>query len=81
LLGNFSHPLKNDFGGDFPVIQYADDTLVILPVDPTQLEHLMSLLEAFAVSTGLKVNFGKSLLISINVEEHKCPILTNALGC
>jgi hypothetical protein len=33
LLGNFSHPLGPVFGGDFPIIQYVDDTLVILPAE------------------------------------------------
>lgn len=28
-----SHPLDSCFGGDFPIIQYADDTLIILPAE------------------------------------------------
>jgi hypothetical protein len=63
LLGNLSHPLGNDFGGDYPIIQYADDTLVILPVDPTQPTHLKEVLHTFALYTGLNDNFGKSLLV------------------
>jgi retron-type reverse transcriptase len=35
LLGNLSHPLGSDFTGDYLIIQYDDDTLVILPADPT----------------------------------------------
>jgi hypothetical protein len=81
LLGNFSHPLGPDFGGDFPIIQYADDTLVVLPADPTKIAHLKHVLEVFAYSTGLKVNFGKSFLVPINVEESKWPSLTDVLGC
>lgn len=26
------HPLGPTFGGDFPIIQYADDTLIVLPL-------------------------------------------------
>jgi hypothetical protein len=81
LLGNLSHPLGPNFGGSFPIIQYVDDTLVVLPTVPSQIGHLKNVLEDFAYSTGLKVNFGKSFSVSINVEESKWPSLTNALGC
>jgi hypothetical protein len=57
LLGNLTHPLGCDFSGDYPIIQYTDDTLVILPADPTQLSHLKEVLHIFASSAGLKVNF------------------------
>jgi hypothetical protein len=54
LLGNFTHPLGSDFGRDFHIIQYADDTLVILPADCCQLTHLREVLQTFASSMGLK---------------------------
>lgn len=38
-------------------------------------------LQTFATSTGLKVNFAKSFLVPINVEESRLQSLTNALGC
>jgi len=30
--GTLQHPLSDNFGGDFPILQYADDTLLILQV-------------------------------------------------
>jgi hypothetical protein len=45
---------------DFPIIQYADDTLLILPADKDQLKVLKSLLAKFSLSTGLKINYNKS---------------------
>jgi hypothetical protein len=27
------HPLGKDFGLDYPIVQYADDTLIVLPTD------------------------------------------------
>jgi phosphatidylserine decarboxylase len=42
---------------DFPIVKYADDTILIVPVDRNQILHLKGLLQAFANSTGLKVNF------------------------
>jgi hypothetical protein len=31
------HPLSRSFGQDYPIVQYADDTLIILHVDAFQL--------------------------------------------
>jgi hypothetical protein len=53
LLGNFNYPLGSEFGGDFLIVQYADDTLIVLPADPDQLIHLKEVLRTFAISTWL----------------------------
>jgi retron-type reverse transcriptase len=42
---------------DFPIIQYADDTLLIVPADSVQLSVLKEALQDFSSSTSLKVNF------------------------
>jgi hypothetical protein len=65
------HPLSKDFGQDYPNVQYADDTLVILPADAVQLWTLKGLLRSFADSMGLKVSYNKSFLVPINVENEK----------
>jgi hypothetical protein len=52
---------------DFPTVQYADDTLLILQACPMQLLALKDLLQSFAAATGLKVNYDKSCLLPINV--------------
>jgi hypothetical protein len=52
---------------DFPVVQYADDTLLILPADIDQVLALKEILHKFSVSTGLKVNYRKSNMVPINV--------------
>ena len=66
---------------DYPVIQYADDTLIILPADRIQLLALKDMLQVFAQSTSLDVNYHKSFLVPINVD----PIVMNdlfvAFGC
>jgi hypothetical protein len=46
-------PLPNACGADFPVIQYADDTILILEACPRQLFFLKAMLNSFADSTGL----------------------------
>lgn len=69
--GLLQHPLGTNFGGFYPIVQYADDTLLIMPADARQLICLKGLLRSFADSTGLKVNYKKSQLVPINVSEEK----------
>lgn len=52
---------------DFPIVQYADDTLMIMQADARQLVFLKALLHSFAESTSLKVNYRKSQMLPINV--------------
>jgi hypothetical protein len=65
---------------DFPMIQYADDTLIIAEGDANQLFFLKSLLNSFSLSTGLKVNFNKSMMVPINVSEEKLNLLAATFG-
>lgn len=60
-------PMQQDY--DFPVIQYADDTLIITEGDPRQLFFLKTVLQNFSESTGLKVNYSKSMMIAINLSD------------
>jgi hypothetical protein len=62
-------------------VQYADDTLIIMPAEAKQLFFLKGLLHTFACSTSHKVNFCKSFLIPINVLDEKNLILAGTLGC
>jgi hypothetical protein len=57
--GILNHPLSDNFGDHFPIIQYVDDTLLILPRDARILFNLMGLLRPFSDSTVLHVNFNK----------------------
>jgi hypothetical protein len=56
-LGVLKHPVSEEFGGDYPIIQYADDTLLIVPADANILFNMKGLLRSFSDSTGLHVNF------------------------
>lgn len=80
-LGIIKHPLSDDFGGDFPIIQYADDTLLILPADALTLFNFKGLLRSFSDSSGLKVNFHKSSLVPINLSPEETLHLVNTFGC
>lgn len=78
--GLFRLPIPGRDLENFPIIQYADDTLLFLQADTRQLLCLKTLLQSFTQSTGLKVNFHKSCLILINVPQ-KVPLLTGVFGC
>lgn len=66
---------------DFPIVQYADDTLLLLQADARQLVFLKALLHSFAESTGLHVNYRKSQMYSINVPQDKMIRLAGTFGC
>jgi hypothetical protein len=74
-------PLAANCGQDFPIIQYADDTLLIMEACPKQLFFLRAVLNSFATSTGLKVNYNKSSMYPINVCSAKMEILARTLNC
>jgi hypothetical protein len=59
-LGTLQLPIPaNDMAG-FPTIQYADDTIILMKADKRQLLCLKAILETFAQSADLRVNFNKS---------------------
>ena len=66
---------------DYPVIQYANHTLLIMQADARQLFFLKALLRSFSDSTGLKVNYSKSQMLPINVSQDRMQILANTFGC
>ena len=62
------------------ITQYADDTLLIMQAEAQQLFFLKALLNSFADSTGLKVNYRKYQMISINVDDCKMQRLAGTIG-
>ena len=67
--------------GKYPVVQYADDTLVVLPADPVQLQTCKELLDLFASITGLKDNYHKSNMTPINISEDEATSLAQLMDC
>jgi hypothetical protein len=65
----------------FPIVQYADDTLLILEECPFQFAALKNLLQTFAAATGIKVNYSKSCLLPINVSYQAPSFLANTFDC
>jgi hypothetical protein len=78
--GLLSLPMNLLHDQDFPVLQYADDTLIFMQGDARQLFFLKAILNSFAESSRLKVNYSKSMMVLINVSEEKMNILANTFG-
>ena len=78
-LLSLSVPLNHS--QDFPILPYADDTLIIMEAKYDQLAALKDVLRLFSLSTGLKVNFSKSLLVPINMTTKSAHLLAQSFGC
>jgi hypothetical protein len=74
-------PISVGYTQNFPIIQYADDTLLIMEACPKQLLALNALLNTFASSTWLKVNYTKSIMVPINISDDKLQHLASTFHC
>ena len=79
--GEIKLPVEYPGAKRSPTIQYAGDTLIIMPADPTQLMKLREILEIFSSFTGLKVNYSKSSIVPINIRDTIAYDLANIIGC
>ena len=69
--GLLSLPIPLNHSQDFPILQYADDTLIIMEAKLDQLAALQDILRLFSLFIDLKVNFSKSMLVPINLSEEQ----------
>ncbi|XP_020174866.1 uncharacterized protein [Aegilops tauschii subsp. strangulata] len=67
--------------GDYPVIQYADDTILVMPADEIQAETIKSILQDYVSSVRLRINFQKSTLIIVNTAADTTSHLAQVFGC
>jgi hypothetical protein len=79
--GSLTLPLPLRCGTGFSIVQYADDTLLFLEACPRQLMTLKGLLNTFVASTCLRVDYQKSNIYPINVDQHKMEMLAQTFGC
>jgi hypothetical protein len=63
------------------ILQYADDTLILFRADIAAAKRLRSILDMFATATGLVINFHKSTLIAMHVDDDTVAAVRDALGC
>lgn len=75
------HPLPSTSNLEFLVIQYADDTILILPAEHNQVMQVNNILKHYVAQTGLKINYSKYVLVPLNVQEENLAGLLRDLGC
>jgi hypothetical protein len=75
-------PFKVGRGGmPVSILQYADDTLCIGTASVENLWALKAILRGFEMTSGLRVNFGKSCLVGINVPNDFMCMASDSLNC
>jgi hypothetical protein len=73
------HPIVQQ--GRCPVLQYADDTLLLVRGEPSDIARLRTLLDEFASTTGLLINYNKSTAVQIHMDEDTVAHFISILGC
>jgi hypothetical protein len=80
-MGLLRLPIQVGYTLDFPIIQYADDMLLVMEACPHQLLVLKAILNTFADSTGLKVNYSKSNMFPINLSPERLNHFAATFNC
>ena len=80
-IGLLNLPLSLPSHSDFPILQYADDTLIFMRGDLSEPTHLKEILTNFAEASGVRVNYEKSMMIPINIADDRLNLLANSFGC
>ncbi|KAK1316376.1 hypothetical protein QJS10_CPA05g01895 [Acorus calamus] len=62
-------------------IQYADDTLVLCPAEESIVRGVRFICVVFEILSGLKINFAKSSILAINVDNRRMQRLADRFGC
>lgn len=63
------------------MLQFADDTLFMCENSYTNLFTIKAILRCYEVLPGLKINFHKSRLASINVDKNTLKVYAKSLNC
>lgn len=77
--GLIRHPIAENIA--CLVLQYADDTLLLIRGELADAQSLRNLLDQFASATGLQINYTKSTAVPIHMNEAAVLDCISALGC
>jgi hypothetical protein len=77
--GYLLHPIVLD--SPCPVIQYVDDNLILIQGCPDQARLLKENLDAFSVTSGLAINYTKSIFVPLNLDHEEQTLISSILGC
>lgn len=77
--GDLCHPLNQTL--PCPVLQYANDTLILTKGDTSSMTVLKQILDDFSFATGLTINFHKSTFVPMHVPDMEAAAMATVLGC
>ncbi|KAF8733580.1 hypothetical protein HU200_014885 [Digitaria exilis] len=77
--GLLQHPL--DLSLPCPVLQYADDILILIQGSAQAMGTLKSILDAFSMATGLTINYHKSTFVPMHIDDMLASEMASTLGC
>jgi hypothetical protein len=77
--GGVRHPLMET--ASCAVLQYADDTLILLRGELSDVLRLRELLDSFSNATRLKINYTKSTAVPMHLSDSVAAQCVQALGC
>lgn len=63
------------------VLQYADDTLIVLRDEVSDVVQLKEILDCFAALSGLHINYSKSTLVPIHMPDEVVKQCVQIVGC
>ena len=67
--------------GPCPVLQYADDTIILVRAETGDVARLKQLLDMFSSATGLKIHYNKSTITSMHLPEGAIEDFLGVLNC
>ena len=73
-------PLIHHSCPEFPIIQYADDTILFLDKNPDHARNLKWLLSCFEQISGMSINFHECDLVPININRDEAIPFAQILG-
>ncbi|XP_050238351.1 uncharacterized protein LOC126687838 [Mercurialis annua] len=70
---NYAEPIS--------ILQFADDTLLFIPEDFEKIRNLLRVLRCFEIVSGLSINYQKSSILGINVDDVSLSTASTILNC
>lgn len=77
--GMVRHPILEDSA--CPILQYADDTLILARANIRDIMALKHLLDSFSAASGLQINYSKSTAVPMHVNPQDLAPMLQVLGC
>lgn len=76
--GGVRHPMAD---GLCPVLQYADDMIILVKAELGDITRLKNLLDMFSLATGLAINYDKSTVTPLHLKDGALDWFLEILHC